>query len=239
MPGKSESRCEQSQALRRKAEKVPPERWVTHSRRYQQTAESMLADLRSGVPCPEQSHRFHTMSFRRAIEAFEDGRPALSEQQMFWRTAGAKYLHADSSCASGLADPDLESELGIANAGGRDLKKYVADLEGDPVMSPQMLSRSLRRAYLSGWLPNLGDEWLFHEGGLVAALTIGDMVPAGCDDMSAVARAADAAHAKWNGKYFERVDAASKKMHSFCSHARAVNGGQDPRLFGGEDAVLH
>ena len=222
MPGKCQSRSERSQAVRRKAEKVPPEKWVKRTRRYQQTAASMQADLSSGVPCPELSHRFHTMSFRQAIEAFEDGRPALSEPQMFWRTAGARFLHADSSCASRLADPELESQLAIANAGGRDLKKYVADREGDPVMSPQMLSRSSRRAYLSGWLPNLGDEWLFHQGGLVVALTIGDMAPAGCDDMSAVARAADAAHAKWNGKYSKRVDAASKKMHSFCSHARAA-----------------
>ena len=222
MPGKSQSRTERSQAVRRKAEKVPPGKWVTHSRRYQQTAESMQADLSSGVPCPELSHRFHTMSFRRAIEAFEDGRPALSEPQMFWRTAGARFLHADSSCASRLADPELESQLAIANAGGRDLKKYVADLEGDPVMSPQMLSRSSRRAYLSGWLPNLGDEWLFHQGGLVVALTIGDMAPTRCSDMSAVARAADAAHAKWSGKYLERVSAASEEMHSFCAHAQAA-----------------
>ena len=89
MPGKSQSRSERSQAVRRKAEKVPPEKWVTHSRRYQQTAESMLADLKSGLPFLEQSHRFHTMSFRRATEPFEDGRPALSEQQMFWRMLAA------------------------------------------------------------------------------------------------------------------------------------------------------
>lgn len=221
MPGKPQSH-ERTQVVRKKAKKVPVEKWVKRPLRYQQTTESMRADLRSEVPCPERSDRFHALSMRRAIEPFKNGTPPLTAQQLFWRTAGARFLIAESSHASALGDADLESELAIANADGRVLKKYVADFEGDPVMTPQMLSRSSRRACLRGWLPNLTEGWLFDEGGLVVALSIGDMVPVPCDDLSKVERDADAAHEEWNGKYRKRVNAARKKLHTFCLHALAA-----------------
>ena len=221
MPGKSQSH-ERTQVARKKPKKVPSKDWVKHPLRYQQTAESMRADMKSQVPCPERSDRFHAMSMRRAIEPFKTGTPPLTAQQMFWRTAGARFLVAESSHASALGDADLESELGIANAEGRDLKKLVADFEDDPVMTPLMLSRSARRAYLKGWLPHLDDGWLYDQGALVVALTIGDMVPTPCAGSLPVARAADAAHANWNREYRKRVAAATKKLQSFCTHAQAA-----------------
>ena len=221
MPGKSQSR-ERTQVVRAKAKKVPVEKWVKRSLRYQQTAESMRADLRSEVPCPERSDRFHRLSLRRAVEPFRSGTPPLTAQQLFWRTAGARFLVAESSHASALGDADLESELGIANAEGRDLKKYIADFEHDPVMTPRMLSLSSRRAYLRGWLPDLTCGWLFDDGALIVALTIGDMVLLPSGDLAGTEQAATAAHVKWNDSYNERVKVATKKLHAFCKHARAA-----------------
>ena len=86
MPGKPQSH-ERTQVVRKKAKKVPVEKWVKRPLRYQQTTESMRADLRSEVPCPERSDRFHALSMRRAIEPFKNGTPPLPAQQLFWRTA--------------------------------------------------------------------------------------------------------------------------------------------------------
>ena len=221
MPGKSQSR-ERTQVVRKKAKKVPVEEWVKQSQRYQQTAESMLVDVRSQVPCPERSDRFHPISMRRAIEPFKIGTPRLTSQQSFWRTAGARFLVAESAHSSALGDADLESELGIANAEGRDLKKYVADFEDDPVMTPRMLSLSSRRAYLRGWLPDLTSGWLFDDGALLVALSVGDMVPVPGSDAACTKQDAAAAHVKWNDSYNKRVKIAKKKLHAFCNHARAA-----------------
>ena len=221
MPGKSQSR-ERTQVVRKKAKKVPVEEWIKQSKRYQQTAESMLVDVKSQVPCPERSDRFHPISMRRAIEPFKNGTPLLTAQQLFWRTAGARFLVAESAHSSALGDADLESELGIANAEGRDLKKYVADFEDDPVMTPRMLSLSSRRAYLRGWLPDLNSGWLFDDGALIVALSVGDMVPVPGSDPASTEEDAAAAHVKWNDSYNKRVKIATKKLHAFCDHARAA-----------------
>ena len=226
MPGKSASRSDHGLAVPKtrgqRAKKVPAGKWVRHEKRYPRSAAALFAEPLNQNPAPCHSDRMHQLSLRRAIEPFATGAPPVTPQQLFWRSAGSRYLIAQGALTSGLNDADLESELGIANAGGRVLKKFVADFEGDQVMTPLVLDRLSRRAYLRGWLPQLADGWLIDEGALVIALSIGNMVPEPGVDLSEAVRDAAIAHVNWNRSYIERVESAQKQLGMFCKRATAA-----------------
>ena len=226
MPGKSASRSNHGLAVSKRrgqrAKKVPADKWVRHKKRYPRSAEALFAEPLNQDPTPCHSDRMHQLSPRRAIEPFPTGTPPLTPQQLFWRSVGSRFLIAQAALTSGLNDADLESELGIANAGGRVLKKCVADFEGDHVMTPLVLDRLSRRAYLRGWLPRLADDWLYYQGALVAALSIGDMVPEPGDDLSEAVHYAAIGHVNWSRSYIKRVESAQKQLGMFCKRASAA-----------------
>ena len=212
MPGKSRSR-----GVAKAASKM----WVKHERRYPRNVAALLATPMNELPGPTHSDRLHSQAFRRAIDPLK-GKPKLTAQEQFWRSAGSRYLIGAAASASGLGAADLEAELGIARAEGRVLKKFEADFDGDAVMSWPVLNRLSRRAYARGLLPHVAEACLYDEGAFAVALVIGNIVCETREGREVVLARAAASHVTWRDKYVERVSKARKELAALCKHARAA-----------------